>query len=870
VIRSIPTGLACLLILGCSSSPKPTAVPSQSARVAEALPAKAVGVSLTTEKLAEVEPGTYGPVSVSLAEGALALWVSPGQSTRQLRVAALDDTGRRRAAPVVVGQCEADLGLVALKAVTNERQALLVYSTQTDDQSTKVRALLLDGNGLAKTAPIELVTMHAALIWLDVVDTASGPVVLYASGRDDRAEIRAVGLTPTMALRFADREVMSGLRAWQVVKSADGAALAVVTGNEGGRGGQVSLLLLDDQATFVGKPIELSTGGLAELDLDLARVGKSYVLAWSERKRIDASVMVAAVDSAGNVVLPPTAATRPMGEQSLVKLVPPGPLGRAALLWEDLNLPNGRRRLSLSEIDETGKLASNTIYLPCSSQSNQVPEIVATSKGWSILTLDDGIETASGGDDAPVPVYLEFGPGLVPQAKTELKLTEAKGGIPLLVWGLDCHQGCRATAAFDGSPVQIQTVLFGNAAAQPGAAAKANAFVAGDNSRLPRLEQIETLLEVEPLADFAVVRNDSGYQLSYLTYFEATAPLSKLNKPGPDGRTDPLQARVDVLTLSEAFALSSPTTISLRATSQPGVSLATGSLEAPGTAFAWSALDQGQPQLFMTLLGADGKKRSQRMLTRRKGVLDEVTVVPASDGWFAAWLDERGPIAELYGIRVTKTLERRGNEQRISQGTGQVTSLAVLPQDGHLLAVWAEVKKAAQRRQVALYARRLSLSDGSPLSPVTRLVENSGAVKFLSLTRFESGALLSWLEVMQEGNSVDAPGRVRYLRLNEKGAVASPSMGLAEQKLSPVSLALECPGKRCHGVVTADLGGRGELLAFDFDPLVDQVPALVPVMRSLGTVEQNVSPILLGEHLFAVDQVDAERARIMHATLRWR
>ena len=152
-------------------------------------------MSLTTEKLAEVEPGTYGPVSVSLAEGAFALWVSPGQSTRQLRVAALDDTGRRRAAPVVVGQCEADLGLVALKAVTNERQALLVYSTQTDDQSTKVRALLLDGNGLAKTAPIELVTMHAALLWLDVVDTASGPVVLYASGRDDRAEIRAVGLT---------------------------------------------------------------------------------------------------------------------------------------------------------------------------------------------------------------------------------------------------------------------------------------------------------------------------------------------------------------------------------------------------------------------------------------------------------------------------------------------------------------------------------------------------------------------------------------------------------------------------------------------------------------------------------------------------
>jgi hypothetical protein len=239
------------------------------------------------------------------------------------------------------------------------------------------------------------------------------------------------------------------------------------------------------------------------------------------------------------------------------------------------------------------------------------------------------------------------------------------------------------------------------------------------------------------------------------------------------------------------------------------------------------------------------------------------------DGWLVSWLDERPSGVDVYTQRLTKTLERRGNELRVSQGTGQVTALSLLPQPGYVLAVWSEVKKVASRRQVELYARRLSLVDGAPLAPAVRLLENVGAVKFLALTRYKSGALLSWLDGMQDGNSIDTPARVRYVRLDENGAVASATMGLNESSFSPVSLALECPAQRCHGVVTMDLGGRGELLAFDFDPTVEKAPELVPVIRSLGTVEQNVAPVLLGEHLFAVDQVDAERTNVIHATLRW-
>jgi len=423
--------------------------------------------------------------------------------------------------------------------------------------------------------------------------------------------------------------------------------------------------------------------------------------------------------------------------------------------------------------------------------------------------------------------------------------------------------------AFDGEPVQIgvanlSVVAQHTPATNPGKLAQDR-----DDASLPKLEQLETLVEAEPLADFSVTREKDKYRLSYLTYFDPATPLTKLAKPGPDGRTDPLQARIDVLTLSESLEPTLASTISFRATSQPGVSVAAGAGDANGVLMAWSALDQGEPQVFLTVVGDDGKKRAQRMLTRRKGALDEVSVAPASDGWFAAWVDERSGTADVYVSRVTKTLERRGTELKISQGLGQVTAIALLPQEGHLLLTWTEAHTSGQKRHVELYSRRLSLSDATPLAPAARLLDIPGAVKFLAATPFQTGAVLSWLEVMSEGNSVDAPGRVRFLRLDDKGASVGATSGLGSMNASPVSVTLDCPAKICHGAVTLDTGGRGEIAAFSFDPTNATVPVVVPVIRSLGTVEQNVAPVLLGEHLFAVDQVDAERARITHATLRW-
>ena len=105
--------------------------------------------------------------------------------------------------------------------------------------------------------------------------------------------------------------------------------------------------------------------------------------------------------------------------------------------------------------------------------------------------------------------------------------------------------------------------------------------------------------------------------------------------------------------------------------------------------------------------------------------------------------------------------------------------------------------------------------------------------------------------------------------MNARGEAVTQPATLAVGEVIPAALALDCPTRRCRGVVVGDVGGRGELQAFTFDPGVVDAPKTIPLARSLGTVEQNVAPVLSGDHVFMVDQIDAERARVVHAKLKW-
>lgn len=865
----------CLLLLGCGSPASPVRS-NASAPVAKegAGTVEKLGTALPAFELARVEPGTYGPVSVSLEAGTLAVWAVPRQRGRTWHARAIDRDGRASTPPRIINETSLELGLVSLTAVVQGLNGLLVYSLQPAEQSTTLHALLLDSSGAPKSSVAPLTKLNSTLLWTQAIDTAAGPIVFYAIARGDRAEIRAVGLAPDGKIRFVDRPVVSDLRAWQIVSAPDGATLAVIRATGQPHGGTVSLYLLDQLAGISAGPIDLDPRPSTEADLDLTRVGKNYIVAWSSRAAIDSRIYTAAVDPSGTLISAARPALPSHGEQVLIKLVPPVKQGRAVMVWENASLPSQRRMLSLAEVDDRANVQSSIVHLACSSRSNVLPEIIATTDGISALTFDDSDESSATKTLDPMPTYVEFDTGLVPRAAVPLVLevTKDRTAVPLLAWGLDCRHGCRAMGALDDSPVTIATVPLSDIGKRPNAQELARRVTATQPTAGLRVESLESLAELEPVADLAAIPANDGFLVTTVTYFDPTTPLKRLAKPGPDGRTEPLQARLDVLPLaSNRDATPTPVPLSYRANSLPGLSLSASKSKTAGYGVAWSAIDQGQPQVFMSTVGEDGKKLQQRMLTHKRGRLGDLALTAHEDGWLLAWMDERTEQPNLYAISLSPSLERRGTEQRLTTARLDASdlSLALVPLQSEAVLVYAVSRRAGRNRSVELYTRRVSKRDAQPMGMEQRVLELPGPVKFLSAVPHEDGIVVGWIEVPADADLADKNAKVRWVRLDGSGAAVTQPSTLTIPDAVPAAMAIECPGERCHGIVTVDVGGRGELQAFTFHPRAAETIPTIPLTRSLGTAEQNVAPVLSGEHVFMIDQIDAERTRVVHAKLRW-
>lgn len=867
---------SCLLLVACGSPSSPVVSPngSEPAAKARAKQGETLGAALPAYELARVEPGTYGPVSIALDAGTLAVWAAPRERGRTWYSRAIERDGSAPRGARVIAETGLELGLVSLSPIAQGLRGLLVYSLQPAEQSTSVHALLLDSSGAPKSSATLLAQFNSSLLWTQVVDTGVGPMVFYAVARGDRAEVRAVGLTPEGKIRFVDREVVRDLRAWQIIAAPDGATLAVIRAPTQTTGGTVSLYLLDQQGAISTGPIDLEPQTASEADLDLTRVGKNYVVAWSNRTRIDSRIQIAAVDPSGAILTAARPAVAPLGDQVLVKLVPPANQGRAVLVWENTSLPFQRRMVSLAEVDDHGNVQSKVVDLACSSRSNTLPEIVATANGISALTFYDADESAAANTPDPMPTYVEFDSELVPRAAVPLLLDakHGKSAIPLLAWGLECRHGCRTTGALDDTPVTIANIPLGDAAKRPNAQELARRITLVQTTNGIHLEKLESIAEIEPIADLAAVRSKDGFLMASVTYFDPSTPLTRLAKPGPDGRTDPLQARVDAWPFTPTNdAKPSPAAVSYRANSLSGLAMAAGTGKSTGFALAWSAIDQGQPQLFLSTLGDDGKKLVQRMLTHKRGRLDELAVAAQDDGWLLSWVDGRTEQPNLYALSVNNRLERRGTEQRLTNSRADVTdiSLALVPGRSDAVLVYTVSRSVGRKGNVELDSRRISLRDAQPIGTEQHLLELAGPARFLSATRHQDGIVVSWVESAADADLEGRGAAVRWVRLDGNGAALTQPSSLRVGDAVPASVVVECPSAVCHGIVTLDVGGRGELQGFVFDPRNAEPPQTIPLARSLGTAEQNVAPILSGEHVFMVDQLDAERSRIVHAQVKW-
>jgi hypothetical protein len=821
---------------------------------------------MTAHRFAEVTD-VVGPYVGRDGDVSLAAWAEAAPSGRSLFAAAIDAKGIP-AKPARIGNLAPELdlllvrgfGTASAKAVGQPRFA--VVATRRSGEKTSIDVTALSASAVAVWGPTSLVERAARVLWVGFVVAGEQPLLLWAeqpSGAKPGDAASVYGL-PVATDGKVQQPVVIVNKAcvWQAAAVAGRAALASVKpGANGCATGTVTLDLLGANAKSE-KSIEL--GGRAALDLDLVASPDAFVLAWSDREQLEPRAVTAVVDVKGAVRSPAGAAVAALGEQGVIALAAgPTPSAPAFLVWENLaERPEGARFFEISLLNANGRASGAHSRLLYGRADGGAPELASYGTGLAALTLAPACSGSddSGSDDncagSPVPTFVAFDGGLKVQASEPLML-DALGGHPAdLGWGLTCQSGgCFALAAPSRSPAALFTVPLPLRESPYRAAAEETALQAK-----PRVSVSDVLLRAEtPLSQISVAELNGRSLVGYVTDFDPTTPWQKLTKPAEDGRLEPLRARIALRPFAADGArspLGDEQVLSLRAHSLGGLSLLADPAAGKDALAVWTGLDKGEPQVFLTSVGPDGKRGQQRMLTRKSGEASDVAGLLVDGGYLVAWVDERSGDAEVYATRVGKTLEKAGPEQRITTSDGAASQLTLTRVAGRPFAVWADARAAEEPGWADIYGTFLRPSDAARDGSEHRLSSTRQHSFSPQMSQLHGTPVVAWLE---EG--VDAtPASVRLALLSPSGDLSGNVSVVPINGGVPRGLGISCQDVSCRVVVTVEADGRGELHGFEWRPSSD---SHVTKLSSLGGPSAvAVPPLVLGNFVYVADLRDGQ------------
>jgi hypothetical protein len=794
------------------------------------------------------------------ANGGLAVWASMLDETRFWYARPLSANGEASGEVVLLGEAPSELGLVTVRPLGEGFALLSSYKTSDGEV---IALSLVSARGALTAGPTLLGRSGKSVLWVDAIPNAHGATVLWASSGAGRAEIWSVEVTPKAELSGQARLLARDVGAWQAVPFGKGIALAVTHVGKGNTHGPIELRLLD--GAEASAPIVINAQISADLDLDMASLGERVVLAWSDHRGGENRVFSAAVDSSGKLVVPAAPATPPLGEQAVLRVIAPATgSARGYLAWEALDAQAATyRTFQVAEFQPNGRVSSPRGQFEYWKMDGSMPEIAATQRGVSVLTLAPVCErNGKCTKSSPIaPEFVEFDASFAIRSTEPLWL--AKGTEPSsLAWNLTCpNAACFALTAQNGVPSPVALTRLEHLSDTYRAPAQRVELPPP-----PRIIGDEALAESAPLSQITLTETSAGTLLGWITDFDPTTPWVKLKKPTADGRFEPLRARVDL----QGFTASAPLTplggaetLSLRAHSLGGIALSSG----PGqkdTLAAWAGLDGGQPQVFLTLVDKLGKKLTQRMLTHKTGDLSDVALAPAGADYLVAWVDERSGDSEVYATRVNHALNRASPEQRITQAPGAATDLSLVATKSGAIAVWADARDSEQAGSADIFATALRASDANRSAPELAL-QKTRTHSFAPIARaYGGGALVAWLEAASERAEGEA-AHVNFAVLDEAGRLVGSVHSVNLGEGTPVTVGLDCRERACHAVVAVDANARGELYAIAFRDGKAENPVRI---RTSNNAPSIVAPLVHGSEVY-IGEVQQGRARLRRLQLEW-
>lgn len=852
---------------GCSGSSPVTARPPREATNAArgGLAAPESRTVHSGERFALVSPGTFGPHLGTRAGKTIAVWATEQDRKRGWYTINLGPRGAPLGSSRRVADAAPEVNLVAVRPAGGTGGGFLLLSTSREFSGERIDVIGLGEHGELLGGPSLLAQGLPDVVWIDVVPTRRGAIALWATRREDRADLSAVELGEAGEPQDPPVVLLRDVRAWQVAAVPDGVAIAAAMAGQGGEHGPL-LLCFTDAEGHIDRKLVLADGATVEPDVDLARMGDRLVVAWSDTARVDARITAAAVDLGGNVVKNDVPLVPPFGPQALVRLVGPRTEGAPGFVaWENVvERPRGGRAIRVSSLSRDLVLGPTT-WMVTGSGEGAMPELTPSDRGLAALTVAPQCELGGDCSRAPsVPTFVEIDPGAGRVTSEPIRLTSLRGRAVDLAWGLSCGDGdCLALAAAPSNPAPIYAVSLGGRTSgrfEP-------AVTRSQDGPLPRVDRLDIVGKSESLAGVARARLGSGQLVSWVTSLDPAAPFVRSKKAAPDGKYEEPRALLSSRYLPFQGTPGGPTVLSYRVHSPGGVAMAPGDPSRDEALVVWTGVDDRKPQVFLTLLGAQGRKVAQKMLTHgRRGVRD-VAVANVADGWVVAWVEEQVGSSEIHVAKVDRQLAPVVRERRLLPGGSVQTGVQLLAQGEHVLAVWSDTRDGSRAAEggSSIYALRLSSRDLAAVAP-EHVVGSSRQARSPAVAAFGEGALVGWVEEPPPG-STGVSGTLRLARLDSGAELLGVPTPLLVSG-SPLSLGIGCEQTECHAaaVVSTARGAAIEVL-----PWTPRGPGRPVRLLSLGGApRERVSPLVLGDELLYADERRPGDVRLRRAHVVWR
>lgn len=689
-----------------------------------------------------------------------------------------------------------------------------------------IKVLALDAAGKALGPPTLVLQSAEEIAWAEVLPNAKGALLLWETQRGEALDLTVAVVTggkTTGTPRLVARDVLQ----WQGVPTERGAAVAFVEaapagarekdeGEGGSKTGRVLLVELDP-AGAASTPAVVSAEPTAHADVELVEIGGRYLLAWTDARAIDDSVMLAVASPGGTLTSPPHKVTAPLGEQALIALeataYSPGAErhDRALLAWEDLlAVPREGRVIRLATVGPDGAISRERASLVLTSPTG-APDLAVAKGGFAAVTLAP--PSLASGEELPVnegeatprvwPTYVRFGPDLSVLAsepiRADLFAKNARAPyVPYLVRGLSCQGAtCTTLAAGVGAPMPLAIVPLPvrEGGWQPPAQRE-------PEEQPPRATGAAALYAGEHMNEVAAAELPSGGSLvAWVTYHvepQSGDAKAKGDEPLATFGVTPIGASAGQAALAHTGSIGKTATISRRAVSIGGVAIAPAPAPAAGkpgeAAVAWVAREKsGEAQVFVTKLGDDGAKLAQKKVTvmprkKRDGVPSECSDVAIAyapgagagadvkapkaaaadtgDGWILAWVDTRDGNAEVYVAKVDRSLKKVVPDRRITSAPGDSAEVQIAVRGKETWLAWSDARQSPDEGNGDIYLARLDTRSLEKLGEETRLFASAAHSRSPVLTPSPRGLLVAWIEEAQaaggpptRGNAPPGGGR---------------------------------------------------------------------------------------------------------------